>query len=540
MKRAAIYARFSTEHQNEKSIEDQLRVCDQHCHRCGYQLVEAFKDEARSGTSMFGRDGLKKLMRQAEEKNFDVVIVESLDRLSRDPGDLHQTHKLLAFWGITIESVHQGAADSLDVAVQGVYNSIFIKNVRTQVRRGMMGLVERGLHPGGRAYGYCAVPGSPGNLKIIEAEATVIRRIFDSYINGKTPREIAKELNDERVPPPRGRYWTASTINGNRQRMYGILQNANYSGVVIWNRVHMVKDPGTGRRVSRINPKEEWISKQVPDLRIIEQDVFEAAQNLKAERGGLRPHQKRKPRHLFSGLLKCGCCGSGMSVKDVDHGRIRVVCTQAKEAGSCTNKRPYYLDGIEKTVLSGLKQELKNPEAIKRYIQAYNEEMRRLSASSSSSLRKKRNQLAKVDGEIQRAIDAIMRGVLEAEDVRERIATLKEEKKRLEREITSIEQSKVAVALHPTAITSYVETVENLEQSIRSNSLGGSEESKLALRDLIDAVIVSPPERDGSGPKIEVRGYLSRLIGGDLFPQRSYQGGKVVAEEGLEPPTRGL
>jgi site-specific DNA recombinase len=540
MKRAAIYARFSTEHQSEKSIEDQLRLCEQHRKRNGYSLFGTFQDEARSGTSMLGRDGLERLMQRAKASDFNVLIVESLDRLSRDPGDLHQIHKQFEFWGIAIESVQKGKTDSLDVALQGIYNSVFIDNVRAQVRRGMAGLVERGLHPGGRAYGYSAVPGSPGTLKIVEEEAVIVRRIFESYLDGKTPREIAKELNAEKVPPPRGRYWAASTINGSRQRMNGIIQNSLYSGEVIWNRVRMIKDPSTGRRISRINPKDEWIRKQVPELRIITQGAFDAAQKLKAERGGPKPHQKRKPRHLFSSLLECGCCGAGMSVKDRDHGRIRVMCTQAKEAGTCTNKRPYYLDEIEKTVVFGLKEELSRPDAIKRYVQSYNEEMRRLSASSSSLLRKNRNQLAKIDGEIQRAIDAVMRGVLEAEDVRERIAALKAENKRLEDEISRIEQSRAPIALHPTAITSYLRSVENLEETVRSNSLYASEESKTALRELVDGVVVSPPDKAEDRMRIEVRGYLSRLVGGDLFPERSSQGGTMVAEEGLEPPTRGL
>jgi hypothetical protein len=116
-------------------------------------------------------------------------------------GDLHQLHRQFEFWGISIESVQKGKADSLDVALQGIYNSVFITNVREQVRRGMAGLVERGLHPGGRAYGYCAVQGAVGTLKIVEDEAAIIRRIFHSYVNGKTPREIAKELNRERVIP---------------------------------------------------------------------------------------------------------------------------------------------------------------------------------------------------------------------------------------------------------------------------------------------------------------------------------------------------
>ena len=467
-------------------------------------------------------------------------MLRILDRLSRDVGDLDRIHKRLSFLGIGLEDIQQGEANSIHVAVHGVYNSIFISNVRSQVRRGMAGLVNKGLNPGGRAYGYRPVPGKQGVLDVVEEEATIIQRIFNSYINGKTPREIANELNEERVPPPRGRYWTASTINGNRQRENGILQNSIYSGERVWNRVRMVKDPNTGRRVPRMNPKEEWVRKQVPELRIVDPEVFEAAQKRKAERGGPRPHQKRKPRHLFSGLLKCGCCGSGMSVKDKDHGRIRIMCTQAKEAGTCSNKRPYYLDQIEKTVLSGLKEELRSPEAIKRYVHSYNEEMKRLAATSSSELTKLQNQLDRVKGEIDRAVNALMRGIVEAEDVREKIAARKLEEKKLEEDIRRLESSKTPVVLHPTALTSYLHSVENLQETIRTNSLHGSEESKNALRELVDAVIINPPENHLSGMEIEVHGHLSQLVGGDLFPQRSYQGGKVVAEEGLEPPTRGL
>jgi site-specific DNA recombinase len=227
------------------------------------------------------------------------------------------------------------------VALHGVYNSMFMINNRAQVRRGMEGVVTEGRYPGGRPYGYSVVPGEPGVLVINEAEAEIVRRIFDSYIKGKTPREIAQELNEENVPPPRkGQMWWASTINGNGQRLSGILQNPLYSGVMIWNRVKMAKNPRTGRRVSRINQRPEWIKKEVPGLRIVQQDMFEAAQKRKAERGGLKPHQKRKPRHLFSGLLRCGCCGSGMSVKDKDHDKIRVVCKRLRKPEPAQTSAP--------------------------------------------------------------------------------------------------------------------------------------------------------------------------------------------------------
>jgi hypothetical protein len=84
------------------------------------------------------------------------------------------------------------------------------------VRRGLAGRVGQGLNAGGRAYGYAPVAGEKGKRTIIEAEAEIVRRIFDEYLAGRTPREIARDLNDEGILPPRGRLWNASTINGCR------------------------------------------------------------------------------------------------------------------------------------------------------------------------------------------------------------------------------------------------------------------------------------------------------------------------------------
>jgi site-specific DNA recombinase len=64
-------------------------------------------------------------------------------------------------------------------------------------------------------------------------------------------RDIAHDLNRESVRPPRGRRWNASTINGNAQRGAGLIFNELYAGRIVWNKVRMVKDPDTGKRLSR-------------------------------------------------------------------------------------------------------------------------------------------------------------------------------------------------------------------------------------------------------------------------------------------------
>ena len=148
---------------------------------------------------------------------------------------------------------------------------------------------------------------------ILEAEAQVIRRIFQEYASGRAPREIAHDLNKERVSAPRGRAWNASTINGNLERAAGILQNELYVGRLVWNKVRMVKDPDTGKRLSRPNSRSDWQVAEVPYLAIVDPKLFTAAQQRKEERSRTHPSHQRRPRRMLSGLLRCGSCGSGMA-----------------------------------------------------------------------------------------------------------------------------------------------------------------------------------------------------------------------------------
>src|SRR3984893_14609863 len=118
------------------------------------------------------------------------------------------------------------------------------------------------------------------------------------------PREIAMRLNVQRVPPPRGRYWTASTLNGSLKRHNGVIQNDLYAGRIVWNKVRMINDPDTGKRVSRPNPPSEWESIDAAHLRIVMQELYERAIALKQERGGPIPCPTPKPKRVLSGLLK--------------------------------------------------------------------------------------------------------------------------------------------------------------------------------------------------------------------------------------------
>lgn len=244
------------------------------------------------------------MLDQAREKSFDVVIVEALDRLSRDMEDLAGIHKRLSFLGIEIRAVHEGVVNTVLVGLRGLVGQLYREDNAHKVRRGLAGRVKQGLAGGGLTYGYAAVPGKRGERVVVDAEAQVVRRIFQQYVDGRTPREIAHDLNKERVKPPRGRVWNASTINGNRERCAGILQNELYIGRLVWNKVRMVKDPDSGKRLSRPNPKSDWQIAEVPHLSIVSSDLFTAAQNRKQERNRVHPSHQRRPRRMLSGLLR--------------------------------------------------------------------------------------------------------------------------------------------------------------------------------------------------------------------------------------------
>ena len=82
-------------------------------------------------------------------------------------------------------------------------------------------------------------------------------------------------MNREGIKAPSGGDWGSSTINGNRQRGIGILNNELYVGRLVWNRLRYIKDPATGKRLSRLDPEADWIGQEVPDLRIVDQDLWD-------------------------------------------------------------------------------------------------------------------------------------------------------------------------------------------------------------------------------------------------------------------------
>jgi site-specific DNA recombinase len=233
-----------------ESGKNQITLCTGYAATLGLKVVGNEYDRARSGASTFGRPGLTPILEAAKSGAFEVLISEAPDRISRDMADLAGIRKALEFRGFEMNSVNGGRMDTIQIGMHGVVRKMQREEGARKVRRGMAGVVREGRSAGGRAYGYRSVFGKPGELEIVAKEADTIRRIFAVYAVGAGPRNIATTLNNEAIAPPRGTRWNASTINGSGKRGHGILRNPLYSGKQIWNRVRMLKDPSTGKRVS--------------------------------------------------------------------------------------------------------------------------------------------------------------------------------------------------------------------------------------------------------------------------------------------------
>jgi site-specific DNA recombinase len=111
-----------------------------------------------------------------------------------------------------------------------------------------------------------------------------------------------------------------------------------------------------------------------------------------------KPANARKPRHLLSGVLRCGCCGDAIVLKDRDAKGRRVYCARMHQGGGCTNGRAFYLDDITRRVLSGLEEQLKDPRAIERFLKTYVGERRRLAAAEEAKRTRKETRLGEVKG----------------------------------------------------------------------------------------------------------------------------------------------
>ena len=540
--RAAVYARYSSDLQSEASIDDQIRLCKERAVRDSMTVADVFTDYAISGGSLSNRPGMLSLMEAAKRREFDVVIAEALDRISRDQEDIAAIYKRLSHADVRIITLSEGEINELHVGLKGTMNALFLKDLAIKTRRGQRGRVEAGKIPGGNSYGYRIVRRildngsvSTGERETDPDQAAIIRRIFKDYADGIAPRQIARRLNAEGVPSPRGGQWNASTINGSWQRRNGILNNELYLGRINYNRQQFVKDPETGKRVSRPNPKHEWIQKEVPHLRIIDDETWEAVQAIKARYSSSKGNKRQTKKRLLTGLVKCGCCSGSMTIIN----RERYYCSAKRERGTCDSTVGIKAAEIEDRVLTGLKDILLgNEDLIEAFVTEFKAEVARLHKQRGTRERQVQKDLNKVSTAIKRCLTFITEGDGDPGLVRDELRDLEVRKRDLERTINAVHEEQ-SVELHPNMADLYHKKVTEL-QSLLTDETARPQAMEL-IRSMIEHIEVHAGKERGK-PDVILVGALAQIL---AFTQQNNtaasngDGGRVlmVAGAGFEPAT---
>ena len=474
IQRAAIYARYSSDSQREASIDDQIRLCREFVGRHDWTLVETFHDAAISGSTGF-RPGYQALIEAAKQGQFDVVVAEALDRLSRDQADVATLFKRLKFAGIRIVTLADGDVTELHVGLKGTMNALFLQDLAQKTHRGQRGRIEAGKSAGGLCYGYDVVRrlderGEPirGDRAINPAEAATVSRIFSMFAAGASPIAIAKALNAERIPGPQGGAWRDTTIRGHAGRGTGILRNELYIGRLVWNRMGFVRNPETGRRVSRSKSELQLIARNVPEFRIVDQDLWDQVQarltEVRVASGADNPDrprywEHRRAQHMLTGKLFCGCCDGPMN----NIGRDYMACSAARRQGTCSNSRGIQRGALDKLILDALQARLMGPEHVAAFVAEFNAEWNRLQAEVSAHAGATRRELDAVGRKLDGLIDAIARGICSA-TLQQKLDELEARKAELERALQA--QPRPRPLLHPRLADIYRQRVESLQTAL--------------------------------------------------------------------------
>lgn len=502
-KTACVYARYSSDLQKDRSIDDQIQLCRQIAARHGLTAVEVFSDRGKSGASMFERDGLLALMTAAKKQSFSFVISESLSRLSRDMEDTAAIYKRLKYAGVTIIDTN-GEVSDVHIGIGGIVNSQFLKNLGISVKRERDARAREGLIPGKAAYGYRCVPDKPCVKEIVPETAKIVIRIFTEYSNGVSTRTIASRLMAEGIISPSGsKFWNhQKLITGGANG--GLLGNQLYIGKLIWNAFYQVKNPENGKRNNR-RSTEPPIEVDVPDLRIVPQDLWDRVQAMRQKRrrgksdGGPRVYRSGDKERFLLGLLKCADCGSRMMIGQANmDGSPRVVCSHGARRMGCTHHKSYCLKTLTEQTLDDVRHKLTNPERLTKLAQAYHERYAERQKAYRGEREAVQKDLNRVTVAIDRTVTAIsMTDDEPVETLVEKLKSLRVEKASLKHKLSLIEAQTNVVDLHPAAIKKFSNTVKQVHDAL-TGDLDTEELAPFhqAFHNIVHSIMVHPtPKR---------------------------------------------
>ena len=506
---AAIYTRVSTEMQSRTSIDDQIRKCRQYAEAHSLKILDdhIYRDEALSGVGS-DRPALNRILQLAlaVAPPFTAILVDDTSRLSRTTEDALTIFKRLNFAGVQLIAVSQGIDSDHEqsemlVTMHGLMDSQYVRELAKKTHRGMEGLALRGLHTGGRIFGYDAVSfgeGAGKKLVVNSSEAAILKRIFELSASGHSLKAITRTLNAEHVPSPRpredrvGGEWCPTAIRE-------MLKNELYIGNVVWNRSKFVKVPGTNKRRRRPRPESEWLRAFNSELAIVPGDLWIAVRARFAalpgvwgypETRGLAPRAMTSP-YLFSGLLKCGECGANLIIATGGgtHRHKKYACSRRFNRGGCENDLYIRRDDLEDLLLGKLQSQILRPEVVDYAVTEFQGQLESALDSLSGDLAEVRQRKAQLEAELRRLVSAV--------SASGHSKTLLEEIARKEAELQGIAERLLSAT--PASIESRVDEIRKFVTN-GLNDLRGllSKDTVLARTELLkhSSAITMTPRRD--------------------------------------------
>ena len=513
--RVALYARYSSDRQSEHSIEDQLRICRAKAEREGWQIVQTFRDAAISGTTML-RPGYQALQAAMRGGEVDIILAEALDRFSRDQEHVAAFYKLAIYNRIRLVTLSEGEVSVLHIGLKGTMNALYLEDLAAKTRRGLEGRVRAGRATGRAPYGYRRVTSilradgeiDRGLREIVPDQAAVVRRIFADYAAGVTPGQIARQLNAEHIEGPRDQGWNAMSLRGRPSHADGVLRNRAYLGEICWNRRHRVIDPQTGHHHRRLNPIEQRVTGQVPELRLIDDDLWhrvqkrlaEAAAPRNTETGSTRFWEKRRPTHLLSGKVVCGACGGPFAANS----HASYSCNNVPR-GLCDHRRAVARNVLEQRVLTVLAENMMDPVLTEAFAETFAAEWNRLAGEQRQASANLQKQLDAAERKLGSLLGAIADGLRSA-GLSAKLAAAEAETERLRVAIAQARPS--PIRLMPNLGMAYRQTLARLRECLAA---GENPQALETARELILRITIHPAPK-GMPPKITVEGHLARML----------------------------
>ncbi len=432
----AAYCRVSTDKEDQlNSLEAQKEFFAEYTKRTGDTLVGLYADEGISGTKIKNRKEFLRMMTDAQHGLFDLVVVKDISRFARNTVDLLQNVRKLKSLGIetqflTANMTSMGNSEFV-LTIFGALAQEESANTSKRVKFGKKMNAEKGRVPN-IVYGYDKTIGDYFNLSINKAEAETVRQIYKWYLDeGYGAAKIANMLNESGSKTKRNCKWSQNAI-------CRILTNELYTGKII-NGKQEVSDFLTGQRKAK--DETEWFVVERPELRIIDDESFETAQEILRGRHDAfhMKHERQSNKHLFSTLIKCKECGWSYRriVRQYKNTYIRWVCSgrNGKGADSCPNSIVLDEDELIETLQKYFVNVLNGKKKVTEYVV---KEFQRIYKAKDENLEYEKQlqaQLAKLQKSREKYMEMYTDDLISREELNRKIGGMRKEMERMENDL---------------------------------------------------------------------------------------------------------